>query len=33
MPGDGSEGPEHVAFIDYFIKNLLCLTVMCMPVE
>ena len=26
------EGPEHVAFIDDFIKSLLCLTVMYMPV-
>ena len=32
MPGDGSEGPEHVAFIDDFIKSLLCFTVMYMPV-
>jgi hypothetical protein len=32
MPGDSSEGPEHVEFIDDFIKSWLCLTVMCMPV-
>jgi hypothetical protein len=31
MPGDGSEGPDHVAFIDDFIKSWLCLTVMYIP--
>ena len=29
---DGPEEPKHVAFIDYIVKSLLCLTVIYMPI-
>ena len=32
VPADGPPGPKQVALIDYIIKDLLCLTVIYIPV-